>query len=194
MFVATVGDFDQIEACHKTGAETRLATWTPGRGDYALKINKALESTDEPWMFLGADDLEFEKGWASEAFRVADETGALVIGTNDGGGNPRVRQGSHSTHSLVARCYAEECGTIDEPGKILHEGYDHQYCDDEMVATAKARKCFAFAQNSRVTHLHPYFGTAAMDETYRKGQRAGVADRALFAQRRELWERQAVAR
>jgi hypothetical protein len=44
--------------------------------------------------------------------------------------------GRHSTHSLVTRDYVERFGTIDEAGVVLHEGYPHEFVDDEFVQTA----------------------------------------------------------
>lgn len=186
LFLVSPGDRKQRHACMETGAEVWVVGWSPGRGDYARKINASLSFGDARWIFCGADDLEFQYGWGSAAIAVgyADELG--VVGTNDGV-NPRVKQGKHSTHSLVRRDYALEFGTIDEPGKILHEGYDHQFCDDELVGTAKSRRRWGFAEQAKVDHLHHYFGTAPIDDTYIKGQRELRADQALFHRRRRLW-------
>jgi hypothetical protein len=189
LFLVSPGDRRELDACRETGAEVWEVGWRPGRGDYARKINAALAVDDWDdcrWIFCGADDLEFQYGWGSAAIAVGymDEVG--VVGTNDGV-NPRVKRGLHSTHSLVRRDYAIDCGTIDEPGKILHEGYDHQYVDDELVGTAKSRECWSFAPHAKVDHLHHYFGTAPIDATYQKAQRALASDRSLFQHRRRLW-------
>jgi glycosyltransferase involved in cell wall biosynthesis len=187
LFLVSEGDRKQLHACQATGASVWVVPWAAGRGDYARKINAALKwPGDARWIFCGADDLEFQDGWASAAIAVGyiDEVG--VVGTNDGV-NPRVKRGVHSTHSLVSREYAIECGTIDETSKILHEGYDHQFVDDELVGTAKSRGCWSFAPNARVEHLHPFFGTAELDETYTKAQRATRSDQSLFHHRRRLW-------
>lgn len=189
LFLVSPGDRKQLHVCQATGASTWVVPWPAGHGDYARKINAALDWPGEArWIFCGADDLEFQHGWASAAIALGygDELG--VVGTNDGA-NPRVKAGRHATHSLVRRSYALECGTIDEPGKILHEGYDHQFCDDELVATARSRDCWGFAANAKVDHLHHYFGTAPIDDTYIKGQRSLRADQALFHARRSLWAR-----
>jgi hypothetical protein len=102
-------------------------------------------------------------------------------------GNPRVKAGQHSTHSLVSRAYADRFGTIDEQGKILHEGYPHEYVDDELIGTAKRRRAWAFAQNSYVEHLHPLWGKASMDPLYANIQARTNAGTALFVKRRRLW-------
>jgi hypothetical protein len=76
--------------------------------------------------------------------------------------------GRHATHSLVHADY-RECGTLDEPWKLLHEGYWHNFVDDELVGTAMLRGTFAMAGDAHVEHLHPNWRKAADDETYRRG-------------------------
>lgn len=105
-----------------------LTDWEGGtRGDYARKINLAYEHGDSPILFLGATDLIFHPNWYGAAKKRLVGT-IQVVGTNDGG-NVRTATGRHSTHTLVTRAYVEEHGTIDEPGKVLHEGYWHEYCN-----------------------------------------------------------------
>jgi hypothetical protein len=186
VFLVSPADDAQRAACVATGAEVIDVSWSPGPGDWARKINAAYYRSDEPWIFLGADDLCFCDGWASAALAVGEETDAGVVGTNDDG-NPRVKAGQHSTHPLVRRSYVDALGTIDGIG-ILCEQYDHQYSDDELVETAKSRGAWAFARDAEVEHLHPYFGKAEMDETYEKALRATQADKTLFERRRHLWE------
>lgn len=205
VFICSPGDDAQIAACHATGADLILAPFEPGPGDYARKINLAARAVDAEWYFTGADDLEFTTGWdalcVDHAHRrwepaPAGLTGlhgiwqpqpvALVVGTNDDC-NVLTADGRHSTHSLVHHSWLG-LGTVDVSGLILHEGYDHQFVDTELVATAKARGVYAHA-DVIVRHHHPLRRRAAMDDTYRKGQRAGVADARLFRQRRPLWDR-----
>lgn len=163
-----------------------VVPWKPGPGDYAKKINHGARLTSSRYLFLGADDLSFPLGWAERAIAVQLQTRVCVVGTSDGG-NARTMDGTHSTHSLVDRDYIE-CGTIDEPGAILHEGYDHQFVDTELVATAQMRGTYRHAEGVVVEHLHPDWGKSQRDDTYLKGQRAFAADRMLFEQRRPLWE------
>ena len=186
-FICSAGDTRQIAACLDTGCITLVRIGSP-RGEWSAKINWALRQTTEDWLLLGADDLFFHDGWDSEALRVAAETGAGVVGTNDLG-NPYVKRGDLATHALVARWYAEQHGTIDQPGQILHEGYYHNWVDAELTETAKARGLFAFAKHSVVEHNHPHWGKAEMDDTYRKAldQRHFEADRRLLQRRRRLW-------
>jgi hypothetical protein len=128
LFLCTPFDDAEIAAIHATGADLNIVRWEAGPGDWAKKINAGYRLTDRPYMLLGADDLRFHSGWDTEVLRVAEGTGAGVIGTNDLG-NATVMRGLHSTHPLVRRSYVDEYGTIDEPDKVLHEGYRHQWCN-----------------------------------------------------------------
>lgn len=196
LFVCSPGDLEEIAACealrHPPGLEGLasigygIAEWESGPGDWARKINWAYRISEEPWIFTGADDLCFHPGWADRALEVAGETGAQVIGTNDLG-NPRVTSGKHSTHSLVARAYADEQGTVNGPGAVVSEVYRHNFVDDELIATARARGAYAFAAEARVEHLHPNWGKSKRDAVYDLGEEGFHEDRVLFARRRRLW-------
>lgn len=198
-FVCTIGDHDQIQVSYAAlgdgftdGDDLVLQILPNDRGDYAKKINTAyreIDADDEhDYVFLGADDLEFQDGWASEALRVAEETGAGVVGTNDLA-NSMVTAGLHSTHSLVRRSYIDECGGyVGGQGKVYFEGYRHNQVDVELVQTAMQRGCYAHAHNSRVKHQHPLWRTAEWDPTYRKAMEGVDEDRRLYERRRPLWE------
>lgn len=187
LFICSPGDDAEIEACRATGAEVVVTDFPAGPGNFAMKTNLAARLTDEPWVFAGADDLRFHPGWAEEMIRVGEQAGAGMVGSDDLG-NGMVRAGRHSTHSLFRRDYITECGTVDQPGLVYHEGYDHQQVDTEAYETAVARGCFVFARRARVEHLHPFWGKGDLDATYEKGLAASAADRALFHQRRRLWK------
>lgn len=183
LFVCTANDHAEQDAVTATGCEwVNAGPWQPG--DYMRKVNLGITLTTEPLVFLAADDLRFRNRWLEHAAaELTDEH--HVVGTNDLG-NRRVVRGEHSTHSLLTRAYAER-GTIDEPAKVLHEGYHHNFCDDEFVATARHRGAFTVAKRSVVEHLHPHWRKADDDDTYRLGQRYFARDRRLFESRRHLW-------
>jgi Glycosyltransferases involved in cell wall biogenesis len=184
IFLTTHGDDTEIAACVAIkGAE--VITTLPEENSYAKKINLGASLFDGTWLFLGADDLHFHKGWDHEAIAEHERTGKLVIGTNDLG-NPTVVQGKHATHSLVHRDYLA-LGTIDEPGKLLHEGYCHNFTDTEFCGTAKHRDQFAFAFASHVEHRHWLWGKGKDDPTYELGRVQYRADSRTFAKRRRLW-------
>lgn len=184
VWLCTTGDREVIATATATGAA--VLTMAPRtRGDYAAKINHGYRSTQSPLLFTGACDLRFHPGWFDAA--AAELTDGIgVVGTNDLG-NRRVTSGRHATHSLVTRAYADDHGTIDHPGAILHEGYVHEFVDDELVGTAQHRGAFAMALDAHVEHLHPDWGKADYDAMYR-AQKSRLRDsRALYMKRRRLW-------
>lgn len=188
LFVCSPKDTNEIRACQGTGADVLIVDFPRGPGDWARKINTALHQTSEPYLFLGADDLRFHPGWDRQALLVAKRSGAGVVGINDLG-NMHVRRGLLATHALVTRSYAMEQGTIDEPGKILHEGYYHNWVDWELTETAMSRRQFSFARRSYVEHLHPLWKKGQMDSTYELAldRRRYESDHELLQERRVLW-------
>ncbi len=180
VFICSRGDDAQIEACKQTQARVLLVDG--GDHEYARKINHAAvhDTLDGEWLFLGADDLTFHPQWDTAAVAFC----ALVTGTNDLG-NPTVMSGKHATHSLVARDYIAE-GTFDEPGKLLHEGYHHNWVDSEFCATAKARGVWAFASESHVEHNHPFWRKGTDDDIYKAGRKTYHQDAQLWKVRQRL--------
>ena len=178
-------DDEAIHAAKGTSATVLTTSWPAGKADYAKKLTLGYQQTTEPWLFQGATDLVFHPDWDTAALTVAKRTGVGVIGTNDLG-NPLVKRGMHSTHSLIARDYIEtHGGTADNSGLIFSEAYDHQYSDSEFIETARRRRQFAFSKKSIVEHLHPHWGKAEMDDTYEKAHRQTNQDQRLFMQRRK---------
>ena len=187
LFIASPGDEEEIaELENQNQSYGIMDDCYENNGDYARKINAAFNSVEAEWYFLGADDIRFHSDWFDRAMATYEKTGACVIGTNDLG-SPVVMKGQHSTHSLVLGEYATECGTIDEVGKILHEGYPHEFVDNELVETAKCRGAWAFSRDSKVEHCHPNWAKAPMDSIYAGQSERMVKGRILFEQRKKLW-------
>lgn len=188
LFIVSPGDEDEIceLECQNQSYITMDQSYE-NKGDFQKKINHGFNSIEAEWYFLGADDIKFYPGWFEAAMKVYEETDACVIGTNDMG-NPGVLQGQHATHSLVLRDYALECGTIDEPGKILYEGYHHNFCDTEFVGTAKWRGAWSFSRDSIVEHLHPDWRKGINDEVYKLGKKFFAEDQELYTRRKRLWD------
>lgn len=187
VFVCSPDDGKQIEACRQTGADVLVVPWEPGRADWARKLNHAYRRTTEPLLLLAADDVSFERRWDLEAAAVFAHHDVGVVGTNDLA-NPSVKRGHHSCHPVVGRGYADLHGTIDGPGALVAECYWHQWVDSELVATARARGCWAFAPGSVVRHHHPLFDRrVVLDDTYRRGsglpRAEALEERRLFEER-----------
>ena len=150
-------------------------------GSYARKINAAIRHTSEGLLFLGADDLRFVEGWREAA--EAHLHPAEVVGVNDLLARPH--RPDHATHFLVTRAYAAK-GTIDGQDGLLSEAYEHNFVDDELIATAVQRGVYAYAEDAQINHLHPLAG-APMDPTYEKGYETMRRDRRRFNIRRQMW-------
>jgi hypothetical protein len=154
---------------------------------YAIGINllaRVAFIKGHEWLFVGADDLRPHHRWFEEALKVHEETGAIVIGTNDMH-NPRVIAGDHATHFLVHSSFLEQ-GSLDGPGTIMSEAYQHCAVDDELRATAMHRGVYAHARHSLVEHEHVLWGFGDLDETYARGgmnEKGMVEDVQLFKQR-----------
>jgi hypothetical protein len=182
VFVCTPGD-SAVPAVEDAGFEP-LYVVKQRKGDYARKIQAGIEATSEPLIFTGADDLHFHPGWFPAArARITDKIG--VVGTQDLC-NRRVKLGVHATHFLVARWYIT-VGTVDQPGHLFHDGYAHEFVDDELVGTARMRDAWAFAPDSVVEHLHPMAGKAPSDALYDDQRRRMGMSKALYERRRRLW-------
>ncbi len=193
VFLVTPGDVEQHFAASRTHARVEVVPFDLAGGDYARKINYGVTITKSPWVLQASDDLLFHPGWDEQALALDTGEHVGVIGTNDLG-NPMVKSGRHATHSLIRRAYIEQ-GTIDEPGKALHEGYWHCWVDNELIETAKSRRAYYAARKSHVEHLHPIWPVKGHsrerkgtdDATYQRGQERYATDFKLFQKRRPLW-------
>jgi hypothetical protein len=187
LYVISPDDDATRDACDAAGVAHATTPFPLAGGDYARKINLGIDLTRDAWIFQAGDDIKFHRGWDTTALAVAERSDAAgVIGTNDLG-NPLVKSGRHSTHSLISREYVEVWGTIDEPGKALHEGYWHCWVDNELIETAKSRGAYFAARRSIVEHMHWVWHKGAKDATYQRGQERYHEDHLLFMQRRALW-------
>lgn len=187
VLIVSENDKKSIRVCSKSGARYLVSPSKVGHGDFAAKIDLGYRSTDTPWIFQGAEDIEFSFGWADVAVDHADKTGALVVGTNDQG-NPEVLRGIHSTHSLISRSYCDDPGaSMDGANTVFSREYAHNWTDAELVGVAKSRGVWAFAADSIVRHNHPHWGRGAMDDIYALGLSSFEKDRRTFMQRRRMW-------
>lgn len=185
LFLCSPGDDEQVESCRQTGESVLVVPWEPTRGDYPRKMNYGFRATAGEWVFLAADDIVPRKGWDQEALAL-DDGDVGVIGTVDNSSWWRVT--AHSTHPLVRRSYIETLGgSLDGPGTIFHEGYDHNYCERELVGLAQYRGRYRLCRTSRIEHLHPLLGLAKADATYEKGRAHFRSDCALFLSRAKGW-------
>ena len=197
-FICDDDDQEEIDAALAAGARVIVSD----RGHtYAQKVNVAVENTDEPWLLIVGDDVEFHPGWVDAARRVSDRFD--VIGTNDSlpgrVRNPKVANGSHADHFFVRRAYVEETGAcLDGPGVLAPEVYSHWFTDLEIVDLARARGRFSPCLDSVVEHHHPaYDGREDLrdaDPVYVAGQASALEDQKVWLARKVLVEMQRVTR
>jgi glycosyltransferase involved in cell wall biosynthesis len=188
-------EIDAVTAMVKSTKAVHLILSQRGH-TYAVKTNVAYEHTDEPWLFVCGDDVRFHDGWIEEARKLSDRFD--LIGTNDTTGpvkNPDVADGSHADHWFVRRSYVDTYGaSLDGPGTVTPECYEHWWVDREVVGLAKARNVFTPCLASVVEHLHPGYDGKPRDATYMKAMDAAEVDQKTFESRRPLIEMQRTSR
>ena len=182
--IADRGDRAEIRAVKRDGRARLLICG----GTYAQKINFAVQRTDHPLLFLGADDLEPQRGWLAAAKRRLRRRIGMV-GVND----LIERNREHATHFLMTRAYASRPTIDGQPGPCC-TAYAHWKIDDELIATAKSRNAYAYAPDAHVRHLHYLNNLAPDDDTYQKGRQRRSQDIGIFQSRRRLWEAGSVSR
>ena len=184
-FLTSPDDEAQREACLAT--DERIIEVEGKHNQYPRKMNVGFRASTESFVLLAADDIDFQADWDTIALTMAEETGAGVIGLNDLA-NKQVMKGVWSTHPLVRRSYImEQGGSLDGPGTLLHEGFDHNFVERELCGLAMQRGKWDFAPEAKVKHRHPIYRTATEDETYKKGQSTFRQDQLLFLERAKLW-------
>ena len=182
--VAQSDDGETIAAWEAEGVRVQLSE----HKSFAHKVNVAFEVVETfvetLWVFLVGDDVHFHARWLDHLQWVASQADAKVIGSNDLG-NPAVIAGDHATHMMISSQYIRDVGASwDGPGKITHDGYRHNFVDNEIVEAAKQRGVWSMALGSLVEHLHPAWDDKRpMDETYRLGQISFERDHKLFEAR-----------
>lgn len=155
-------------------------------GTYPVKINAGARATDEPLLVPTADDVVFHPGWY-EAALPHFERQTRVVGTSDR--TPATAKGTHATMPILTRAYMEDPGAAHgEKGVVFHEGYHHNFVETELWQLACHREVAVFEPASVIEHLHPAWGTAKVDDTYRRGSLVKWdRDRSLFEQRLGQW-------
>lgn len=129
------------------------------------------------WFVLGADDIVWQLGWLQEALAVSADTGAQVIGLNDKHTNLR----HYGPHYMVHRHFID----AHLGGVMVPPVYQSWWFDREVCEKAAALGLYAPAWHAVAEHLHPDWGTAEKDDTYRQALPLRDEDRATYIMRRE---------
>lgn len=149
---------------------------------WPVRINALYEISNEPYIFLGADDLLYHPDWYEAALECMERVENVgVVSVNDLN-NP------YGTSSLIAREYIEQFGgTMDGSGPIIHPGYHHNWCDTELRQTGEHRGRWVYCEHAVVEHIHHDNGKAPYDEVYALGDKYLQEDVGLFFSRHPLW-------
>ena len=144
------------------------------------RINTMYLMSQEPYVFLGADDILFHEGWDEHVLKAMEVIDG-VVAVND-------MRNPSGTLALVSRRYInEQSGCVDTKGVVIYPGYRHNFSETELFETAKRRGKFAYCAPSIVEHVHPDAGKAEDDEVYQLGRARFEEDRALYESRCHLW-------
>ena len=137
---------------------------------------EAIKDVSPDWLVLGADDIIWRPGWLANALAVAEQTGAQVVGLNDGHTNLR----HYGAHYMVAREFAEE----HLGGFFIPPAYSSWWFDREVCEKAAGLGLYAPAWNAVAEHTHPDWGNAAMDDTYQMAWPLHEVDRGIYEARK----------
>lgn len=168
---------------------------------YAENVNECLRRSKADWVLIVGDDCEFLPGWFEAAQTLSDRYD--VIGTNDSEPgrirNREVAAGTHADHFFVRRSYIDDEGaSLDGPGSLIAECYQHWYSDKELIELAKARGVFAPCLESRIVHHHPgYDGREDLrdaDPIYSAAVASAEADRNTYLARLPFIDGQSIHR
>lgn len=185
LFVLDEDDDESRAAVHRAGAE-----FTFHNGTYPEKINAGFAHTDGELVLPTADDVRFYPGWLEAVLAVLEaEPRVAVVGTDDL--SPATADRTHATMPVLRRSYCKDPGAVwGETGSVFFEGYRHNFCETETCQLAQHRGLWAFAEDSKIEHLHPAWAKREIDDTDRRGNLVGwEEDERLFARRRARWSR-----
>jgi glycosyltransferase involved in cell wall biosynthesis len=182
IFVVEEDDKESIEAGHDLDAIVLINQRTRG---YAGANNTASRTLTHNYFYTANDDFFFHENWLPPLLELSENFG--VVSPNDLG-NPSSISGTMGTSFLVSRTYLP-LACVDSSGDLFHEGYIHNFCDNEITETAKSHGQFVSCPVSLVEHLHPAFGKSIEGLVYERQADAALfeIDRTRFESRRNLW-------
>lgn len=147
--------------------------------------NAGFWAATSDWIVIGQDDFTWHDDWLEKVFKRQEETGAFVVGFNDGyeGNRPE-----HSVAWLIYRPYAMSTGLcIGFPNVAFNPHYKKNFSDNELCETARYQKVWAYAKDALLEHLHPSFGKSSDDSTYQHLEPYFEQDYNLYLSRKHLW-------
>lgn len=140
----------------------------------AYRIGK---SCDAHWFVEGADDITWMDGWLEEALKVAEDTGAEVIGLNDSHTNIE----DYAPHYMASRYFTE----VFLGNCLVPAIYKSWWFDREVCQKARHHGIYAPAFEALALHNHPDWNTAMMDDTYIEAWPDHDEDRRIYELRKQ---------
>jgi hypothetical protein len=127
------------------------------------------------WVVLGADDVEFKRGWLDAALKAATDD-AQVVGLNDG----HTDMPNYGAHYMATVAFMEE----NAGGVMAPPMYTSWWFDREICEKAHALGLYAYTPEAVIEHHHPDWGLAEMDETYEEAWPSHAIDARIYRRRR----------
>lgn len=161
-------------------------------GGYPQKANAGVKASEplsgSEFVMVGGDDVRFHDGWLDAALEAFEDPRVMVVAPND----MSPLAGQNATFPIVRRSYIADPGASwDGPNTLYHDGYIHNFSDTELWHLALIRGCALYVPKCRVEHMHPSWGKAEVDETYRSGglnSKGWAEDEQRFLRRQEQWQ------
>ena len=180
-------DPDDIETQAAITAAGATAIVNAQPSTYGPTVNNCYHRTSEPFLLLGADDIEFDCGWDLKMMAKMKDDHIGIVGHYDNW--PISQTGCHGSHLLVRREYIRSrSGVDDEIDTIYSSAYWHYNTDIETEQTAMKRGAFAMS-DATIRHHHWVNHEAFKDQTYCNAQNNNMAhDAQVYNQRRKRFE------
>jgi len=142
-------------------------------GEYCKAINIAFNLTNEPFVFCGADDIEFTVGWDEKLLYSIKGVG-VTGGIDDWIPS---KSGIHTSHPLVRRSYIlEQGGALGYPGLVYNPEREHYHLDIELEQLAWSRGQITINQDCVIHHHHFVNNQATNDDTYKHSRKCWDKD------------------
>lgn len=142
-------------------------------GEYVKCINSAFKRTEEPFVFCGADDIEFTMDWDKKLLKSIE--GYDITGGIDDW--EISKSGIHTSHPMIRRSYINETGpSLGFPGLVYNPNRNHYHVDIEIEQLAWWRGVININKDCIIHHHHFVNKQAENDATYRHSREVFDAD------------------
>lgn len=182
LFVINLKDEDSRNILEKLGTE-----FITCNGEYVECINSAVQETDNPFIFCGADDILFTKNWDKKLLKVMEDEKVMVTGGIDDW--TISKSGVHVSHPLVRRSYLGQSYWNATTNDLYCPEYIHYQCDIELEQLAHTRGALKVCDTCEIPHHHYVNGKSQDDYTYTRSRNNNIIkDTKTYNERRHNFE------